>query len=65
MGRSLSNHKEVRWIAAFGWGGQRILVVPDLDLVVMTTAGEYGRPKQGFAALDLLAYSIMPAVLDK
>ena len=44
--------------------GQRIFVVPDLSLVVMMTAAQYGEPKEGLAALDLLANLIIPAVTD-
>ncbi|TWB90595.1 CubicO group peptidase (beta-lactamase class C family) [Bradyrhizobium macuxiense] len=64
VGRSLSEGKEVRWVGAFGWGGQRIIVVPDLDLVMMTTAAQYGQPKEGLAAMDILANIIIPAVRD-
>jgi hypothetical protein len=61
MGRSPSESKEVKWVAAFGWGGQRIFIVSDLDLVMMTTAGQYGKPKEGLAAMDILANAVIPA----
>ncbi len=65
MGRSLSQGKEVRWIAAFGWGGQRIFVIPEFDMVVMMTSGLFGRPKEGMAQLDILANVIIPSAKDK
>jgi len=65
MGRSLAEGKEVRWIAAFGWGGQRIFVIPELDMVVMMTSGLFGRPKEGQAQLDVLANVIIPSVKEK
>jgi CubicO group peptidase (beta-lactamase class C family) len=61
MGRSLAGAKEVKWVAAFGWGGQRIFIVPDLELVMMTTAALYGKPKEGLAAMDILANIVIPA----
>lgn len=64
MGRTLSGGKDVQWIAAQGLGGQRIFIVPDLDLVVMTTSGLYGSGRQGQAALDILANFIIPSVKD-
>ena len=65
LGRSLAEGKEVRWIAAFGWGGQRIFVIPELDMVVMMTSGLFGRPKEGLAQLDILANVIIPSAKDK
>ncbi|MBO0904613.1 serine hydrolase domain-containing protein [Jiella sonneratiae] len=44
LGRSLIKRREIRWIAGFGWGGQRLFVVPDHDLVVVVMAGLYGDP---------------------
>ncbi|MBN9090723.1 MAG: serine hydrolase [Reyranella sp.] len=41
LGRSLHNGREVRWAGALGRGGQSIRIVPELDLVVVVTAGYY------------------------
>ena len=64
MGRSLAGDKEIKWVAAFGWGGQRIFIVPELDLVMMTTAAQYGQPKEGLAAIDILSNIVIPSVRD-
>jgi CubicO group peptidase (beta-lactamase class C family) len=64
MGRSIAQEKEVKWIAAMGSGGQRIFIVPDRDLVVMTTSGLYFQPRQGDGALDMMANYILPSVRD-
>ena len=65
LGRTLSNGKEVKWVAAQGLGGQRIYIVPELDLVVMITAGLYGRPHDGVGPLDALCNFIIPSIRDK
>ena len=31
------------WIGGIGWGGQRLFVVPDLDLVIAINCGNYGK----------------------
>ena len=41
LGRSRHNGREVHWVGALGRGGQSIRIVPELDLVVVVTAGYY------------------------
>ena len=41
LGRSRLNGREIHWIGALGRGGQLIRIVPELDLVVVVTAGYY------------------------
>ena len=65
LGRSLSAAKEITWIAAMGQGGQRIFVVPELDLVVMMTSGLYFSGRQGHAGIDILSNFVIPSVRDK
>jgi CubicO group peptidase (beta-lactamase class C family) len=64
MGRSIAQETEVRWIAAMGSGGQRLFIVPDRDLVMMTTSGLYFQPRQGNGALDMMANFILPSIRD-
>jgi CubicO group peptidase (beta-lactamase class C family) len=51
-----------RWIAAFGNGGQRLYVFPRLELLVVTTAGNYNQRDQGTPAYRLLTEIILPNV---
>jgi CubicO group peptidase (beta-lactamase class C family) len=41
LGRSRRNGREIHWVGALGRGGQSIRIVPELDLVVVVTAGYY------------------------
>ena len=64
LGRSLAGEKEVTWIAAIGLGGQHVVIVPEFDLVVMTTGGLYASPRQGNAMLEILYSFVIPALRE-
>ncbi len=50
-----------RYLAG-GWGGQYVLVVPELDLVIVTTADSYAVPRPlGFLLRRLAQQTIIPA----
>ena len=70
LGRTLSEGRDVKWIAAMGLDGQRIIIVPEYDLVIndvglMTTSGLYAASRRGNGALDILYNFAIPAVRDK
>jgi CubicO group peptidase (beta-lactamase class C family) len=65
IGRTLADGKEVTWTAGHGLGGQRLVIVPDYDLVIMVTQGLYLSGRQGQATLDILANFVIPAARDK
>jgi CubicO group peptidase (beta-lactamase class C family) len=62
LGRSLHEGREQLWFAGFGWGGQRLFVVPGLDLVVMINAGHYGGPLQTIIPGAIFSEIVLPAV---
>jgi CubicO group peptidase (beta-lactamase class C family) len=63
LGRSFVAGRELSWAAAVGLGGQRIFVVPDLDLVAVVTAGLYRDRTQMGETLGVLNHAVLPAAL--
>jgi CubicO group peptidase (beta-lactamase class C family) len=61
LGRSLVERHEIRYVAAVGLGGQRVFIVPELDLVMVMNAGLYESPAQGLVAMRVLDQYVLKA----
>jgi CubicO group peptidase (beta-lactamase class C family) len=64
IGSSWVNSRTVEWFAALGHGGQRIIIVPSLDLVVIFTAGLYDSNDWALMR-NLLEIYILPSIVRR
>ena len=64
LGRSLIERREVAWVAGLGLGGQRLFVVPALDLVVVITAGYYTSPAQRWVPWSIFRHYVVAAIRE-
>lgn len=61
LGRSFVLGREIDWIAGVGYGGQRLFIVPALDLVALVHAGLYTSSMQGWVPIAVLNRYVLPA----
>jgi CubicO group peptidase (beta-lactamase class C family) len=57
------NRPIAHWIGAFGYGGQRLFVLPELDIAVAITAGNYADPNQWIPPIRVIREVVLSSVL--
>ena len=62
LGRSLVHGGEVDWALGLGYGGQRLFMVPGLDMVVLVHCGLYQSSMQGSVPMTVLNRYVLAAV---
>lgn len=64
LGRSLNGNRTIEWVAAMGFNSQKIIIIPELDMVVVFNAS---RQSKNMVApeIDLLDNYILPATVKQ
>jgi CubicO group peptidase (beta-lactamase class C family) len=57
------NRPIAHWFGGFGYGGQRLFVMPGLDIAVAITAGNYADQKQWIPPIRVIRDVVLPSVL--
>jgi CubicO group peptidase (beta-lactamase class C family) len=61
LGRSFMGGKLFDWIGAMGWGGQRLIIVPSLNMVMLVNA--WVPDRMNLPEAVLLNQYILPAIM--
>jgi CubicO group peptidase (beta-lactamase class C family) len=57
------NRPIAHWVGAFGYGGQRLFVLPELALVIAITCGNYADEKQWMPPIRVVREVVLASVL--
>ena len=57
------NRPIAHWIGAFGYGGQRLFVLPELDMTIAITAGNYADKDQWIPPIRVIRDVVLPSVM--
>jgi CubicO group peptidase (beta-lactamase class C family) len=57
------NRPIAHWVGAFGYGGQRLFVLPELDITVAITAGNYADRNQWMPPIRVIREVVLASVL--
>jgi len=57
------NRPIAHWVGCFGYGGQRLFVLPSLDIVIAITSGNYADPKQWMPPIRVVREVVLASVM--